>query len=477
MGMLTRAAAKLLGVSPEVAPLPPTRRKSKKSSKESSREPKELSLPTAQLSTNDLSPQASSLPRHSRSAPRTPSPHEKPTRPRIRVIIGKDKEHGQKERSLHETPHSINTFGKINSPNTCERESYASCLGTKSPARTQIKKTSITKECSRPDGESNISNATAINRCRESAEAHEGLYYDVHREKIFDDDVEGNVEFLRSNRMKMNIPPSDANMPVVSLRNYIRRPKLNLVAREESNCSMESELPGTQSQETTESNDEQSQRTATAQPITSEDAVVANDYKTESNASFNDCSSPPPIPEPIEAESTHAEYQLRDSAAFHDNSQTNDLVYKLLTTISPDVHFPVPPDTIREQLRMAKVGDSCIVAWSFDQTPRLNISSGVVQATQKRGTKRKLAIKYTGIHGYKVEESFSGHIPPQANVRIYKLIWDSGNIESSTAAPTQTICISTDSDLDHEPMPTLRTVSQWNQSRTGMFGYGRLRHS
>ena len=108
---------------------------------------------------------------------------------------------------------------------------------------------------------------------------------------------------------------------------------------------------------------------------------------------------------------------------------------------------------------MAKVGDSCIVAWSFDQTPRLNISSGVVQATQKRGTKRKLAIKYTGIHGYKVEESFSGHIPPQSNVRIYKLIWDSGNIESSTAAPTQTICISTDSDLDHELMPTLRTVS------------------
>ena len=192
----------------------------------------------------------------------------------------------------------------------------------------------------------------------------------------------------------MNIPPSDANMPVVSLRNYIRRPKLNLVAREESNCSMESELPGTQSQETTESNDEQSQRTATAQAITSEDAVVANDYETGSNASFHDCSSPPPIPEPNEAESTHAEYQLRDSSAFHDNSQTNDLVYKLLTTISPNVHFPVQGE------RLHRSGPDLVIYWAageifYDLTVVHDLAPSLAGTTPAKAIKDAIARKNT----------------------------------------------------------------------------------
>ena len=127
--------------------------------------------------------------------------------------------------------------------------------------------------------------------------------------------------------------------------------------------------------------------------------------------------------------------------------------------IDPAVHFPIPPDEVSRLSHNAKPGDRCLVAWSFDCTPILNVSSGTVKTSRKVRNVRKLALSYEGIIGHNIGEVFDGHIPPHSNVRIFRLLWEPRVQQNSEPSKTYSRRQHTEDDLDREPMPTLRTVS------------------
>ena len=91
------------------------------------------------------------------------------------------------------------------------------------------------------------------------------------------------------------------------------------------------------------------------------------------------------------------------------------------------------------------------------------MSKGVVKSVQKRmnaAGMRKITMEYVGLHGHKVGDKFPGHIPPHANVRIFRINWASENSteDSTKSRSTKRASYHTETDLDLEPMPTMRSV-------------------
>ena len=133
-----------------------------------------------------------------------------------------------------------------------------------------------------------------------------------------------------------------------------------------------------------------------------------------------------------------------------------------LQAVNPHVQFPHTHDELVNIVAHAKRGNICTIAWTFDCQDTLNISRGEAISTNRRGDKMKLSLDYVGIQGHKMNEKFKGFLPPQPNVRVYKVYWEQPHTSStapSIQAPVQqTATRHTDEDLDFAPMPTLRTI-------------------
>ena len=107
-----------------------------------------------------------------------------------------------------------------------------------------------------------------------------------------------------------------------------------------------------------------------------------------------------------------------------DPSTEENKSFDLMKNVTPESQFPASPDEIWTHSKQIKPGAMCTVAWTFNKQGALNISIGKVTRTHsKRGGFGKLSISYRGVVGHKVGEQFSGVLPPQEDVRIYKLAW------------------------------------------------------
>ena len=97
----------------------------------------------------------------------------------------------------------------------------------------------------------------------------------------------------------------------------------------------------------------------------------------------------------------------------------------LLQSTTPISQFPLPPGLIWSKSRMIKAGTLCTVAWTFARQVTLNISLGKVTRVNNRNSENngKIFVKYQGIHGHKAGDEFNVFLPPQPEVRIYKVLW------------------------------------------------------
>ena len=78
---------------------------------------------------------------------------------------------------------------------------------------------------------------------------------------------------------------------------------------------------------------------------------------------------------------------LNDFSIQEGKQSEEEIVESFLTTVNPTVNFPIPPDQIWEEAQGAEPGDTCLIAWSFDRTPKLNVSKGIVTLMRKRGSR------------------------------------------------------------------------------------------
>ena len=94
----------------------------------------------------------------------------------------------------------------------------------------------------------------------------------------------------------------------------------------------------------------------------------------------------------------------------------------------------------------------------------------MVDSVKTRAGIRKIAIDYQGIKGHLVQEAFVGTLPPQPNVRIYRIVWMDGQVgpeaqgnpgDSPTTNQSDPLIPSvtnTECDLDLEPIPTVKSI-------------------
>ena len=207
---------------------------------------------------------------------------------------------------------------------------------------------------------------------------------------------------------------------------------------------------------------------------------------------FQDCESPPqienvgstisvntiPPPHPFEARTeSSTEFIPTPIIPFTDNTdriqhESSEAVFStvfaksLLRTINPLIHFPIAPDALWSSLCNIKAGAECIVVWVFDGQPNLSVPKGVVTKVIRRESLGKVSVKYEGMIGHKAAKNFGGTLPPHVDVKIYKIIWknrieEAENVARRESTPKQfvpPVVNHTESDLDHIPMPTQRTI-------------------
>ena len=101
----------------------------------------------------------------------------------------------------------------------------------------------------------------------------------------------------------------------------------------------------------------------------------------------------------------------------------------------------------------------------------MNIALGKVTRTYSRKGTRKLFIQYTGVHGHQVGEEFSGSLPSQESVRIYKILWHrapppidgiepkNSELEMLHHPMGEINTFWSDEDTDFQPIPTARTLT------------------
>ena len=181
---------------------------------------------------------------------------------------------------------------------------------------------------------------------------------------------------------------------------------------------------------------------------------------------FHDCESPvqqrnndegPPLPAPLSPPEPidHEGYKNLT------NGIDNDL--QSACTIDPRYNFPLTAEGISNAINKAKAGDICDLTWGFDCQDTLSVSRGTVSSANHRSGRTKLSMEYSGVQGHKVNNTFKGFLPPQTNVRVYKIQWVKRQIpmdhsERSKTNVSQTVTKYTEEDLDLTPMPKLRAI-------------------
>ena len=133
------------------------------------------------------------------------------------------------------------------------------------------------------------------------------------------------------------------------------------------------------------------------------------------------------------------------------------------SAMDPRHNFPMTSEGISNAIGNAKTGDVCFLTWGFDCQTTLSVSKGTVATINRRNVRTKLSMEYIGVQGHKVDNTFKGFLPPQANVRIYKIQWlkkQSAKDKHMNSIPVASPPVTqhTEEDLDLAPMPKLRAI-------------------
>ena len=200
-------------------------------------------------------------------------------------------------------------------------------------------------------------------------------------------------------------------------------------------------------------------------PVRNEEIAAASEGLEDHSAhEFQDCDSPQGD-KPQREGAVHPISFINDE---HPDGSSG--VFEIMQNIDVKTQFPIPPDEIWRQSKQIKAGTLCSIVWAFANQEKINMACGkVVRTHSKRGGMGKLSMQYTGISGYKEEQEYTGSLPPQENVRIFRIIWHQApppidvTVLRDSTIENHLITLTPDDvhgeGVDLLPIPTVRNIS------------------